>query len=395
MKKIKQLFLGFLAVVALSACRDEVAAPYPVPQAMAQKTLFVYMPWSASRTSESGSLYHAFQQNLTDIQTAIARNGGLGRNRLLVFISSSATSAVMMEVVYRGGICRQDTLERYSAAHMPAFTTADGIADILTRVKQTAPAQRYALIVGCHGTGWLFAGGRSRAQTRYFGGSEPYFQTNISALAQGIGKAGMKMQFVMFDDCYMSNVEVAYELRRATDHLIGCASEIMAYGMPYERIWKYLAQPEPDYQRVVDEFHRFYSAYSTPCGNIGVADCSQAQQMASVMKRINARHVFNLSDTVSVQKLDGYRNTIFFDFDSYVRKLCGSDPLYADFQTALSRFVPYKASTPQIYTSLGELPTRYINVGSFSGITISAPTVSTYERAIATKTQTAWWAATH
>ena len=51
--------------------------------------------------------------------------------------------------------------------------------------------------------------GVSRAQTRYFGGTEHFYQTNISTLAAAISQSKMHMQFVMFDDCYMSNIEVA------------------------------------------------------------------------------------------------------------------------------------------------------------------------------------------
>ena len=205
----------------------------------------------------------------------------------------------------------------------------------------------------------------------------------------------MQMQYIMFDDCYMSNIEVAYELRNVTSHLIGCASEVMAYGMPYHKMWRYLAQLSPDYQRIVNEFHNFYSTYSTPCGNIGITDCAVADEMAGVMKQINAAYTFNLADTLQVQKLDGYRNTIFYDMGDYVDKLCGGTALYTAFQSTLSRLVPYKSTTPSIYTNLGETPSRYISVTRFSGITISDPTVSSYESAFLNKTHTQWWQVTH
>ena len=395
MNKIKHLFLLIFAVVLFIACENNTPAPYPVPQQQADKTLFVYMPWSASRTSNYGSLYNAFQQNLRDMKAGIVADGGLHRNRLMVFISTSATTAVMMEITYDNGICRQDTLERYTAANIPAFTTPDGIAHILNKVKYKAPAQTYAMLIGCHGTGWLFANGASRAKTRYFGGSDSYFQTNIPTLAQGISRAGMQMQYIMFDDCYMSNIEVAYELRHVTDYLIGCCSEIMAYGMPYQKMWHYLTQLSPDYGKIVDEFHHFYSNYSTPCGNIGITNCNRTEEMAQVMRAINTTNTFNLADTTNVQKLDGYRNTIFYDMGAYVSRLCTDPTLYTTFQSVLNRLTPFKSTTPDIYTSLGQLPYNRINVNTFSGITISDPTVSNFERAIITKTQTGWWKATH
>lgn len=46
----------------------------------------------------------------------------------------------------------------------------------------------------------------------------------------------MKMEYILFDDCYMSSLEAAYDLRHVTRHLIACPTEIMAYGMPYSHI---------------------------------------------------------------------------------------------------------------------------------------------------------------
>ena len=79
----------------------------------------------------------------------------------------------------------------------------------------------------------------------------------------------------------------------------------------------------------------------------------------------------------------------------YVSKLCTDPVLYAEFQTALDKLVPFKAHTPMAYTALGQLPSPKIPVSTFSGLTISDPTVSTFERAAVNKKLTSWWAATH
>ena len=50
----------------------------------------------------------------------------------------------------------------------------------------------------------------------------------------------MSMNYILFDDCYMSTVEVAYDLREVTNYLIASTSEMMAYGMPYHKILKYI-----------------------------------------------------------------------------------------------------------------------------------------------------------
>ena len=399
-KKITSLLI-LLATLFIVSCQEDVPAPYPVPKNLPNKTIFVYMPWSAARNNETGSLYNNFLQNIEDIEAAIEAEKGLGHNKLMVFIATSANNAVLIEVKYAAnGRCQRDTLQHFDKHNMPAYTTANGLASLLSKVKVEAPAKQYALIVGCHGTGWLFSEGKSRARTRYFGGSDHYFQTNIPTLAAAIEQAKMRMQFVMFDDCYMSNVEVAYEMRHATDYLIGCCSEIMAYGMPYKNIWKHLTQPKPNYKEVVNEFHNFYSNYKWPYGNIGVTDCNKVEEVAARMKTINAATTNNakLIDWEDIQRLDGYEKTIFFDMGDYVNKLCNTpetQSMAREMQTALAQLVPYKSTTKYVYTALEQHYPSTIIVNAYSGITISDPTQSDFENALTTKRETSWWKATH
>ena len=399
-KKLTSLLI-LLATLFIVGCHEDVPAPYPVPKNLPNKTIFVYMPWSAARNNETGSLYNNFLQNIEDIEAAIEAEKGLGRNKLMVFIATSANHAALIEVKYAAnGRCQRDTLQHFDKHNMPAYTTANGLASLLSKVKVEAPAKQYALIVGCHGTGWLFSEGKSRARTRYFGGSDHYFQTNIPTLAAAIEQAKMRMQFVMFDDCYMSNVEVAYEMRHATDYLIGCCSEILAYGMPYKNIWKHLTQPKPNYKEVVNEFHNFYSNYKWPYGNIGVTDCSKVEEVAARMKTINAATANNakLIDWEDIQRLDGYTKTIFFDMGDYVNKLCNTpetQSMAREMQTALAQLVPYKSTTKYVYTALEQHYPSTIIVNAYSGITISDPTQSDFENALTTKRETGWWKATH
>ena len=399
-KKLTSLLI-LLTTLFIVGCHEDVPAPYPVPKNLPNKTIFVYMPWSAARNNETGSLYNNFLQNIEDIEAAIEAEKGLGHNKLMVFIATSANHAALIEVKYAAnGRCQRDTLQHFDKHNMPAYTTANGLANLLSKVKVEAPAKQYALIVGCHGTGWLFSEGKSRARTRYFGGSDHYFQTNIPTLAAAIEQAKMPMQFVMFDDCYMSNIEVAYEMRHATNYLIGCCSEIMAYGMPYKNIWKHLTQPKPNYKEVVNEFHNFYSNYKWPYGNIGVTDCSKAEEVAARMKTINAATANNakLIDWEDIQRLDGYEKTIFFDMGDYVNKLCNTpetQSMAREMQTTLAQLVPYKSTTKYVYTALEQHYPSTIIVNAYSGITISDPTQSDFENALTTKRETGWWKATH
>ena len=168
--------------------------------------------------------------------------------------------------------------------------------------------------------------------------------------------------------------------------------------MPYDLMWRDLSAGEPNYQRLTDTFFNFYNTYRAPsynCGTIGVTNCKKTGEMAALMREINAHHTFNVTDTALVQKLDGYKNTIFFDMGSYVKRLCSDPARYARFQALLNEVTPYRAATQRIYTVYNDLPSHYITVNEFSGITMSDASESPQFGTRTAKKRTDWWQATH
>ncbi|MDE7443624.1 MAG: Clostripain family protein, partial [Muribaculaceae bacterium] len=307
------------------------------------------------------------------------------------------------EIEYQNGTCRHIPISTYN--NYP-FTTEQGLTSLFIDLKTYAPAKNYSMIIGCHGMGWLPVS-TSRAirsddkqhwdypnvpLTRYFGGTTQEFQTDISTLASALSNADLKMQYILFDDCYMSSIEVAYELKDVTNYLIASTCEVMAYGMPYAKMGQYLLGA-PDYKAVCDEFYKFYSTYSAaPYGTLSVTDCSKLDALAELMRQINLNYRFDATQITLLQRLDGYSPTIFFDYGDYVNKLLtynNADQEFIDtFNQKLSSVVPLKTNTEKFFTaSRGPLP-----IYTYSGITTSDPSISpkTIE-----KTETKWYNATH
>lgn len=353
------------------------------------------MPWSSNLTGY-------FYQNIRDMESCIEEMGGLSNERVIVFISTTSTEASLFEIKYENGECQRLDIKSYSS---PAFTTEAGITQILDDVISYAPAKRYSMIIGCHGMGWLpvNASRALRIQekyhwdytdgplTRYFGGTTSEFQTDLSTLATAIENTGIKMEYILFDDCYMSSIEVAYELKEVTDYLIASTCEVMAYGMPYATMGRHLLG-QPDYRAICEDFHEFYSNYSVPCGTLSVTDLSYIDDMANLMRQINTSYSFDDNQRDKLQNLDGYSPTIFYDFGDYVNLLLeqymAQESIKQEFDFMLNRLIPYKTNTDKFYTA-----TRGpIKINSYSGITTSDPSVS--QRA-ADKNKTKWFYATH
>lgn len=381
---LKHFFLLLFSIIVLASCggNDDPVEPVdPFVPTKTKNTVFVFMPYTGYN-----SIYSFLNKNLDDMEQAIVKEKGLGNSQILVFISESIKTSHLVKIGYNKGKCRRDTLNTYTSYD---YTTPDGIASLLTSVKQWAPADNYSMIIGCHGEGWMPK--EQTKQRRYFGGSA--IPIDISDFNEGIKNAGMKMNYILFDDCYMSGIEVAYQLREAANYLIASTSEMMGYGMPYHKILKYLLADNPDYEAVCSDFTSFYKTFSMPYGTIAVTDLGYTEEMASFMKSINSTHTFDLDKIDDVQDLDveHFTPTVYFDLGSFLRVLCGDDAAtYTKAANLLKKLVPYKGTTGMIYSNAGR---KSLKLKEYSGLTVSDPSVNA--KAVETKKQTAWWKATH
>ncbi len=381
-KYIAILFVLSVFAVFSSCGKDDTSesAPDDGPN---EQTIIVFFPWSGTTTSNG--LYQFVTQNVKEIRQAIIDNKGFSRSRFVCYMSDTPTTAVMYEMSYSKGKCQCDTLRRYSNQDFSKASTLEGI---FTTAMELAPAERYGMIVGGHGSGWLPAPTTTRKKTRFIGGYSGVYATDTQVFAQALRDTGRKFQFILFDNCYMANIEVAYELSGTTDMMIASTSEIIERGIPYQTIFKYLVGT-PDYGSLVKGFHDFYQTYTYPYGALSAIDCTCAGGMADLMKRINSQHFWDKNQNDLVQHLDGYEPPIFFDMSDYVHHLCQDDALVAEFDHLMARLVPYAQCTTNLYSELTRSP---FHVSSYCGITISDPSLNADA---AGKTETSWYKDTH
>ena len=395
------LIIGVLAVCSLGSCSDEAVDVDSVNK----QTILVFYPWTGDASSVGLKPYLSY--NVDSICNGIIAKKGLSNTRVLLFFSESYQQSTLYDLQYKEstGKVERVPLKTYEGTD---YTTADGFADILNEVKQDAEALNYALIIGAHGCGWTYAsdwtyypyyarkkmaGGQKT--TRFFGSvstSATELGIDVSTLAEGIQKSGMKMQYILFDACYMGNVETAYELKDATNFLLASGSEIMSDGVPYCSLWNYLNSATPNYENFVSGVVNFYKKTSSPYCNMAAIDCRQLDQLASVMKEINSQ--YTLASTVpldSIQSLDGFSPSLFYDLSVYVDSLYPSGYLKDKFTSQLKLTVKAAAHTDYAYTALKR--NGSIKVNNYCGLTISDPSKNSV--AIKGREKTGWWKATH
>ena len=361
---MKRLIIILLTATAiLSGCTRPKKEP--------QNTLFFFYPWSTNLT-------HYFENNILNFEYGLDADD-LDLNRVVVFISKSKTEAYMYEIKMHRGRCQHDTIAKFTDYNYE-YTSMEGLSKLLDLAKGEVATPQFATVIGCHGDAWIPA----KDMKRSFGGAEVESRIDISTLRDALKKSNLMAEYILFDDCYMSSVEVAYELREVCRHLIASPAEIMGEGMPFRHIAQDLLGT-PNYEAICTDFYNYYAnSPSAPYGTIAVTKCSELEKLAEIVGRINESATEKTRD---VQYYDGYTPHIFYDLGDYIGAICSDEGLLSEFQAQMEKCIPHKAHTAQVYAyGFGT-----ININQYSGISTSAPSTN---KKCESYRETEWYKAT-
>lgn len=398
-----------------------------VPVTPVGQTVFMFFPWSNSLLSD-------FRLTVEDMQTVVAQRS-MKDERVMVFMATSEREAVLFELKKQNGRCLTDTLRRYSDR---PFTSRQWLTSLFSEVRTLAPASRYGMVVGCHGLAWVPVQGQRNARkrlgsqekideednlykeeridkewlykeeridkegepndlmhfevqspvtTRFIGGTYPETQIETTDLADAMADAGLHTEYILFDACYMSSVEVAYELKDVTHYLIASPTEVISYGFPYITMGKHLLGT-PNYKGIADSFISFYSSYYQPYGTVAVTDCTQLDALAAIAQQINAATEAQIAPN-GVQVMDGYSPTLFYDLGHLMSLKNAGTVLTTAFAEQLDKTVPYKGHTDQYFTALKDAP---VDIKHYSGLNTSE---GSRNRLADRLSETAWHKATN
>lgn len=440
-KKFCSLIIATLFIVVGVSCSNGDSPDGPdVPVTPVGQTVFMFFPWSNSLLSD-------FRRTVEDMQTVVAQRS-MKDERIMVFMATSEREAVLFELKKQNGQCLTDTLQRYSDR---PFTSRQWLTSLFSEVMTLAPASRYGMVVGCHGLAWVPVQGQRSARkrlgsqerideednlykeeridkegepndlmhfevqgpvtTRFIGGTYPETQIETTDLANAMADAGLHTEYILFDACYMSSVEVAYELKDVTHYLIASPTEVLSYGFPYITMGKHLLGT-PNYKGIADSFISFYSSYNLPYGTVAVTDCTQLDALAAIAQQINAAATEQINAATAeptnaasggklntarsgkdvpngVQIMDGYSPTLFYDLGHLMSLKDAGTVLTAAFAEQLDKTVPYKGHTGQYFTALKDTP---VDIKHYSGLNTSQGSLNHMADRFS---ETAWYKATN
>ncbi|MCH5312564.1 MAG: hypothetical protein J1E57_11545 [Prevotella sp.] len=342
---MKYLLTMICLLAALTSCHkdDDVKTPQG-------RTVLVYM--SAENTLNDFSDVN-IKQMIEGSKTLDSRN------HLIVFVDKATTS----EMPYIAEIANGELKKVKEYSEDFYASDPNEMREIIKWTATNYPAEDYGLVLWGHASGWIIED--SVSTSPYLAGPKKAFGVdngknnpgsdigkwlNIPSMAQCIAESGIKFKYIFADVCCFQCVENVYELRNATDWLIGSPAEIPGYGAPYNAILPYLFSTSPDfYKGIIDEYEKYYNpSYSVP---LAATKTSEAASLAQAANQIWGKMPMNdISADGCIYYFAKYyiagkgndSNKIFYDAYDIVR--ANTDAATAEaWSGALDRMIAYSS----------------------------------------------------
>ena len=213
------------------------------------------------------------------------------------------------------------------------------LADFLKRGIQRYPAERYAVVVWCHGAGWRdiqvarddrsnFPGRPVPQRAAAAEAAKPKVPAGIEAplfkaasgdhgdqlynaeIAQALASAfnGRKVELLAFDSCLMGMLEAAYAFRDVAGAYVASEELVPSYGFDYNRWLTALAtRPEMNGleagKAIVDSYQAYYTAARSDSATLAAIDLSMIDQVAKATSAFsNALRAALNSERAAIKK---------------------------------------------------------------------------------------------
>lgn len=384
-RSFKMFFVGLLfmtAVLMMASCITNEKV-----DDKKNRTVLVYI-------GADNNLSNIANSNIYSMNSCIS--SGMDNSNLLVFVDRKDVPPALLHI----HDFKIDTVARY-----PEKDSSDPMVlrEVIDYVTENWEAESFGLVMWSHGTGWLptnqlhyVAPNMKYAQSR--DGRTPYSTVNeerrnpyaytkafawedrkgenpaykcmdldgmVEAIPDGV------FDFIVFDACYMGNVEVVYALRNKANSIVSSCYEIVSYGFPYHIVTRDLMNG--NLLKSCNEFYNYYNSMSgwEQMAGVSLVKTEGLDSLARCFRKIISEYGDRVADIdeSKVQCFDRFTNHVFYDLEDFVVKLGASKELLTEFRLQMERCVEFKISTPYIFPGDRE----EIKVNSYCGLCVYIP----------------------
>ena len=181
---------------------------------------------------------------------------------------------------------------------------------------------------------------------------------DIKELAQALGN--YHFDFLLFDACFMSSIEVIYELRNTTDYMIAASTEVLSSGFPYKNVTPLFFEENSNVKEIAK---RYFEYYNNKYGLLKSASISVVK-MNEVEKLIE--RIYNFSSALSsksistiekdnILQLDRLQGEWIYDLKDFLEKTAEKNNLGTEYKKIIEQWqktVIYENDTPFMVKSI-------------------------------------------
>jgi hypothetical protein len=334
---------AFLLLFTFLACRKSPADQEPV---LPERSVLIYI----------GANNNLHDDALSTVQNIVAGAKSVTNGSLVVYLRTQFTSS-LLKISTGTSTVRIDTVKNYSSGNSsdPAF-----LSEVVKDARACAPAKSYGLVLWSHATSWAPA---AKVSTESFG-SDDFKEMDIKDLKNALPD---DWDYIMFDACSMSAMEVIYELREKATYILASPAEVLSSSFPYDRILPHLFEQEAGLKAVAREFIDYYKEQSGLYASATVAlmKVDEMEKMASLTKELLKRKKpvfpYNLDKVQSMDFDEG--GLAAYDFMSFLENNYPESDL-RDLKEQLGKLVLYKDHTAGFFD---------VPIKSYCGLSIYPP----------------------
>ena len=363
-------YIGVILFFFLVSCEKNDVEPQKT------RTLMVYL---AGDNNLSGHM----QKNISSMMSAWKKSYNAN---IVIYFDAPNAAPELYTFRFKGKEVEKQVLKTYEE-----MDSADPevLKEVLNEMQDLYPSDSYGLILGSHASGWIPSGGSGRSSRMLY--AEPVltrsFGTDYTGpnemdtrdMAKAIPFNKENLEFILFDACLMSSIEVLYDLRDKAKYVIASPAELPAPGFPYARVMPYFwgkgTNLEKDLVKVCDEFWDYYNTYNAAnrFGTIALIKMDGMEHLFDLTREVLQGKKENVAtiDKNAVYcypMVEYFKYDRFFDLGEYMKYMTeGREGLYKEYRDFLdNQVVIYKnATNPFYYTEIPE--------EKFSGIATYIP----------------------
>lgn len=397
------LMLMVVVGLGVACAKESPEVPNPDPGPSTDETVHTVMAYLPGT-----SLLSFYLQNIQAMCEG-AKKDALKTNRLLIcYQPDGANKATILEVMNNG---TEVSMTRKVKSYND-FEASDPecVATVFEDMIAEAPAKSYGVVIGSHGKAWVpssdgalglpakpgynlyWQPAEGALPTRSFGDTR--HELDITDLATILDEMSVRPDYLIFDACFMANIETLYDLRHCVDYVVASPCEVMGTGFPYDRIMPVLLSEESAKKKMEQTCFEFFDSFNTQSGIwqsacVSLTVTSELEALAGVVKKINAGKT-QLYDPEELQIYDALSEPLFFDLGDYMNQYCGDEQLLAEFEAQMAKAFPSESRlhTPGFYSAYNN---RLNPIDYYTGVTVSEPS----KQFVTSNQMTEWYKNTH